>query len=103
MKLCGFKPRVRAYNVLLRGFFRKGLLSLADKLLEEMCEMGIARNQQTYELLLVYNIRAGRLEGTWSLMGEMKQQAFVLSSCIYSKIIGLYRDNGLWKKAIDMI
>lgn len=100
----GFKPRLNLFNVMLRGFLKKGLLGLAIGLLREMDDLGgIRPNQETYEMFLDYFVNAGRLEDTWATINEMKQNGFELRSFVYSKVVGLYRDNGMWKKAIGVV
>ncbi|RVW41786.1 hypothetical protein CK203_107220 [Vitis vinifera] len=60
-------PDLRVYNVMLRSCLRKGLLELADKVLAEMDALGIGRNRATYEALVDYYGRAGRLNDVWAL------------------------------------
>lgn len=68
-----------------------------------MDNLGIRRNQETYEVLLDYYVNAGQLEDTWAIINEMRHKRFQLSSFVYSKVIGLYRDKGMWKKAMGIV
>lgn len=103
MVFWGVKPGVTMCNAMLRGCLKKGLLELAGKLLILMDGLGISRNQETYEILVDYYVKAGRLEDTWCVINQMKQRGFQLNSFVYSKIICLYRDNGMWKKAMEIV
>ncbi|KAF1001487.1 hypothetical protein AG4045_002500 [Apium graveolens] len=99
----GFKPRLKLCNLLLRSFLRKGLLGLAYRLLLAMDDFNLKKNRETYEILLDYYVSAGRLEDTWSVIAMMKREGFQLDSFVCSKVIGLYRDNGMWKKALGTV
>ena len=68
-----------------------------------MDDLGIWRSKETYQIFLDYYVGAGRLEDTWSTINEMKQKGFPLNSFMYSKVVGIYRDNGMWKKAIEVL
>lgn len=99
----GIKPQLRLFNTLLRGFLRKGQLGLASRLLAVMDDYRIPRNRESYEILLDYHVNAGRLEDTWSIINEMRHLGFQLNSFVYSRVIGIYRDNGMWKKAMGVV
>lgn len=98
-------PAVGSYNALLRGLLGKGQLGLAEALLAEMQRDGVRRNRETYLLLLDAFARARRLEDAQWVVAEMKKKGFFfrLDSAVYSKLIRLYRDNGMWKKATELV
>ena len=50
-----------------------------------------------------YYVNAGRLEGAWSVVNEMRPKGLSLSSFVFGKVFGLYRDNEMWKKAMDIV
>ncbi|KAG2287387.1 hypothetical protein Bca52824_046991 [Brassica carinata] len=92
---------LRFYNALLGGYLRKGQLELALRVLDHMELENVEKNQETCEILLNYFVGAGRLEESWRVVNEMKK--FPLTSFVYGKIIRIYRDNGMWKKALGIV
>ncbi|AED94067.1 Tetratricopeptide repeat (TPR)-like superfamily protein [Arabidopsis thaliana] len=44
-----------------------------------------------------------RKEVSWRVVNEMKKRKFRLNSFVYGKIIRIYRDNGMWKKALGIV
>ncbi|GFY83928.1 hypothetical protein Acr_03g0007020 [Actinidia rufa] len=107
MEAVGFGPNASSYIGLITalgkiGFLRKGFFRLADKVLVAIDELGIGRNRETYGILLDYYVHAGHLEDTWSIIGEMRREGFKLNSFVYSKVIGLSRDNEMRKKAMGI-
>ncbi|XP_057527112.1 pentatricopeptide repeat-containing protein CRP1, chloroplastic-like isoform X2 [Amaranthus tricolor] len=99
----GLRPNVRIFNVLIRGFLRKGLYELANRTLRVMEELGICKSQDTFEIFLDYYVSSRRLSDTWAIIGDMKKKGYRLNSFVYSRVIELYRDNGMWKKAMEIV
>ena len=54
-------------------------------------------------LLLGAYARVGRLEDSWWVLGEMRRWGIRLDTAGYSMLVRLYRDNGMWKKATDLV
>ncbi|KAI9156899.1 hypothetical protein LWI28_013794 [Acer negundo] len=62
----GLKPKLRLYNVLLRGFLKKGLLGLALRVLALIDELGMCKNQETYEIYWI----TMSVQGGWMIHGR---------------------------------
>ncbi|KAG9158075.1 hypothetical protein Leryth_000234 [Lithospermum erythrorhizon] len=99
----GRVPGVKVFNVLLRSLLKKGLLSLAEKVLGALDVMRVKRNRETYEILLDYHVNARRLKDSWSVIAKMRKEGYRPNAFVYGKIIELYRDNGMWNKAIEIV
>ncbi|KAH6797072.1 hypothetical protein C2S52_021626 [Perilla frutescens var. hirtella] len=90
------------FNAMLKSCLRKGLLELCDKVLRAVDDMGLERNRKMFEILIDYYVNAGRLNDMWLVLAEKKIKGYDPNSYVYSKIIEIYRDNGMWKKAMGM-
>ncbi|KAH6760008.1 Tetratricopeptide repeat superfamily protein [Perilla frutescens var. hirtella] len=88
---------------MLKSCLRKGLLELSDKVLRVVDDMELERNRKTFEILIDYYVNAGRLNDTWLVLAEKKRKGYDPNSYVYSKIIEIYRDNGMWKKAMGVV
>ncbi|CAA0405753.1 unnamed protein product [Arabidopsis thaliana] len=50
-----------------------------------------------------YSVRLYNALVSWRVVNEMKKRKFRLNSFVYGKIIRIYRDNGMWKKALGIV
>ncbi|KAH6777469.1 hypothetical protein C2S52_007071 [Perilla frutescens var. hirtella] len=90
------------FNAMLKSCLRKGLLEMCDKVLTAVDDMGLERNRKMFEILIDYYVNVGRLNDTWLVLAEKKIKGYDPNSYVYSKIIEIYRDNWMWKKAMGM-
>ncbi|KAM7499866.1 hypothetical protein LguiA_024280 [Lonicera macranthoides] len=102
MEALGFRPNHMSYSSLTTALGGVGRTSEAEAVFREMIiidDLGMKGNRETFEILLDYHVCAGQLKDTWSVTAKMKQEGIQLNSFDYSKVIDLYRDNGMCKKA----
>lgn len=45
----------------------------------------------------------GRLNDIWRVIGDMKKMGYRSNLFVYSRVIEFYRDNGMWKKVMNII
>ncbi|XAR52102.1 hypothetical protein NMG60_11020003 [Bertholletia excelsa] len=87
-----------SYVCLIAALGNAGRTVEADAIFQDMLHSGIKLRLKVDNILL-----AGRMEDTLSIIGKMRKDGSQLNSFVYSKVIGLYRDNGMWKKAMDIV
>ncbi|CDY64953.1 BnaCnng45620D [Brassica napus] len=103
----GSQPDPRSYVTLIETLSALGRTLEADALFQEVIRSGLHGSYplRLYNALLGGYLRKGQLEleESWRVVNEMKKREFPLTSFVYGKIIRIYRDNGMWKKALGIV
>nr|XP_016479947.1 PREDICTED: pentatricopeptide repeat-containing protein At5g11310, mitochondrial-like [Nicotiana tabacum] len=98
-----WSPSIRAYNILLNGWFRSRKLKKAERLWAEMKKEGIKPNVVTYGTLVEGLCRICRVEMAIELIGEMKEEGIEPNAVVYNPIIDAFGEAGRFKEASGMM
>ncbi|XP_058093824.1 pentatricopeptide repeat-containing protein At5g11310, mitochondrial [Magnolia sinica] len=99
----GWVPSIRAYNILLNGYFRSRKLRKAERLWEEMKMENVVPTVVTYGTLIEGYCRMRRVERAIGLLDEMKQAAIELNMVIYNPIVDALAEARRFKEALGML
>ncbi|RVW41768.1 putative pentatricopeptide repeat-containing protein [Vitis vinifera] len=109
MEALGFSLSLGSYTTVIEALGSVGRTLEAEAIFMEMVHLGLKPDlrelggtEQLMRPLLIIG-RAGRLNDVWAVIGEMSREGFGPDSFVYSKVIGVYRDNGMWKKAMEIV
>lgn len=98
-----FEPSIRAYNILLNGWFRSRKLKHAERLWFEMKKNKISPSVVTYGTLVEGYCRMRRVERAIELVDEMKGEGIEPNAIIYNPIVDALGEAGRFKEALGMM
>ncbi|XP_022940385.1 pentatricopeptide repeat-containing protein At5g11310, mitochondrial [Cucurbita moschata] len=98
-----FEPSIRAYNILLNGWFRSRKLKHAERLWFEMKKNKISPTVVTYGTLVEGYCRMRRVEIAIELVDEMRGEGIEPNAIIYNPIVDALGESGRFKEALGMM
>uniref|UniRef100_A0A9I9CHI2 Pentatricopeptide repeat-containing protein At5g11310, mitochondrial n=1 Tax=Cucumis melo TaxID=3656 RepID=A0A9I9CHI2_CUCME len=98
-----FEPSIRAYNILLNGWFRSRKLKHAQRLWFEMKKNNISPTVVTYGTLIEGYCRMRSVEIAIELVDEMRREGIEPNAIIYNPIVDALGEAGRFKEALGMM
>ncbi|XP_038900116.1 pentatricopeptide repeat-containing protein At5g11310, mitochondrial-like [Benincasa hispida] len=98
-----FGLSIRAYNILLNGWFRSRKLKHAERLWFEMKKNKISPTVVTYGTLIEGYCRMHRVERAIELVDEMRGEGIEPNAIIYNPIVDALGEAGRFKEALGMM
>ncbi|XP_057721062.1 pentatricopeptide repeat-containing protein At5g11310, mitochondrial-like [Arachis stenosperma] len=99
----GWVPSIRAYNIMLNGWFRSRKLKHGERLWEEMKKENVRPTVVTYGTLIEGYCRMRRVEKALEIVGDMIKEGIAPNAIVYNPIIDALAEAGRFKEALGMM
>ncbi|KAL0366052.1 UNVERIFIED_CONTAM: Pentatricopeptide repeat-containing protein, mitochondrial [Sesamum radiatum] len=102
MASMGCQPDTYTWNIFIRGLCKKGLLSSAHQVVDEMLLKGCQPNVITYTILIDGFCKKGRLKEAEGIIEEMAYKGLSLNTVGYNCLISALCKDGQVQEALEL-